>query len=420
MNFGSNTIDPNFFLTYGLAYTTCSSGNSIAFACLQVEQGDAPSGWAPAPLSTANPLTAANQALYGYTGSLAANETYIDGSGNIQGVSSGAGTAVQNSLLTASIAAAATTASWGSISSIPAPLTTPSSPGLYLGGSEMGFYNGSAWTTYMDSSGDFFLGGSGGALVWNATLATLGIKGTLSTGTSPSVSGSTMTGSGAAINANGTFAIGNSAGNISYNGTTLTLNGSVVASSNIVVNSGTVSNSSASSSAFSATSSAGSGGSYCSMGTTTATGLTVSGSAVDGLTLGSVVTPSAGQCLHGTVSGTLFLYNGSNWSGPGANEHTTVVALQVTLYEVISGSAVTPVGSSPVQLRDVTWITTTEPREIPFTIAVGEALAAAGTYYAVLTCSVSMYQGDTTSPLYCLSPSASYIGVTTNLFANSV
>ncbi len=52
-----------------------------------------------------------------------ANNTYVDVSGTIQGVASGAGAAVANSLLTAPIAAAATTAVWSSVSSTPANLT---------------------------------------------------------------------------------------------------------------------------------------------------------------------------------------------------------------------------------------------------------------------------------------------------------
>ena len=57
--------------------------------------------------------------------------------------------------------------------------------------------------------------------------------GTLYVGSSPAISGTTMSGSGAVINSNGTFAIGNSSTNISYNGSTMTLNGNVVATGNI-------------------------------------------------------------------------------------------------------------------------------------------------------------------------------------------
>lgn len=60
---------------------------------------------------------------------------------------------------------------------LPATVTTSGS-GLYLGSDYLGFFNGSAWRTYMDSSGHFYLGGTSGALQWNGT--TLTIAATLS------------------------------------------------------------------------------------------------------------------------------------------------------------------------------------------------------------------------------------------------
>lgn len=63
------------------------------------------------------------------------------------------------------------------------------------------------------------------------------IANSLSVGTTPAVSGTTMTGSGAIFNSGGTFAVGNSTTNISFNGTTMTLNGSVVANGNLATNS---------------------------------------------------------------------------------------------------------------------------------------------------------------------------------------
>jgi len=50
----------------------------------------------------------------------------------------------------------------------------PSGAGLYLGADYMGFYNGAAWKTYMDSSGNFYLTGvSDNALAWNGTILSL-------------------------------------------------------------------------------------------------------------------------------------------------------------------------------------------------------------------------------------------------------
>ena len=48
---------------------------------------------------------------------------------------------------------------------------TPSTSGLYLGSGNMGYYDNSSssWKTYMDDSGRFYLGGTGGALQWNGS-----------------------------------------------------------------------------------------------------------------------------------------------------------------------------------------------------------------------------------------------------------
>lgn len=52
----------------------------------------------------------------------------------------------------------------------------PASSGLYLGSDYMGYYN-SGWKTFMDNSGNFYLGGTGGALTWSAGTTTLTIQG---------------------------------------------------------------------------------------------------------------------------------------------------------------------------------------------------------------------------------------------------
>jgi hypothetical protein len=85
----------------------------------------------------------------------------------------------------AGIAAGATVgATWNTdLSGIPIRFAdTPSGAGLYLSSSYMGFYNGSAWMTYMDSSGNFFLGGSSGVLQWNGS--SLNLLGAVTTGLS--------------------------------------------------------------------------------------------------------------------------------------------------------------------------------------------------------------------------------------------
>jgi hypothetical protein len=73
-------------------------------------------------------------------------------------------------------------ATWGSdLTGIPIRFAdAPSGAGLYICSSYMGYYTGSAWTTYMDSSGNFYLGGTSGALQWNGVSLTLSTVGNLS------------------------------------------------------------------------------------------------------------------------------------------------------------------------------------------------------------------------------------------------
>ena len=66
-----------------------------------------------------------------------------------------------------------------------------------------------------------------------AILNNLGARGTLQSGSSPAISGSSMTGAGAVINSNGTFAVGDGTNNITYNGSTINLNGNIVAAGNL-------------------------------------------------------------------------------------------------------------------------------------------------------------------------------------------
>ena len=76
----------------------------------------------------------------------------------------------------------ATLASWAGVSGIPGRFNdAPVGAGLSLTSTYMGYYNGSAWKTYMDSSGNFALAGSGThALSWDGS--TLNIRGNLNAG----------------------------------------------------------------------------------------------------------------------------------------------------------------------------------------------------------------------------------------------
>lgn len=68
-----------------------------------------------------------------------------------------------------------------------------------------------------------------GTFAGSLTAATGSFTGTVLVGSSPAISGTTMTGSGAVINSNGTFALGTASQNLTYNGSTIKLNGFVSA-----------------------------------------------------------------------------------------------------------------------------------------------------------------------------------------------
>jgi hypothetical protein len=94
-------------------------------------------------------------------------------------------------------------------------------------------YNGTTTGFRLDGAlGKIFAyeGEFGGALV----AATGSFVGTVQIGSSPLVSGTSMTGTGAVFNPSGTWAAGNSTKNISFNGTTVTINGALVVTDNLV------------------------------------------------------------------------------------------------------------------------------------------------------------------------------------------
>ena len=64
----------------------------------------------------------------------------------------------------------------GTMGSFPSP---PEIAGLYLGATHLGYHDGSNWKTFMDADGNFYLGGTGGKLQWDAGLGTLTIDGSI-------------------------------------------------------------------------------------------------------------------------------------------------------------------------------------------------------------------------------------------------
>jgi len=69
------------------------------------------------------------------------------------------------------------------LNALPGTITTA---GLYLGSNNLGYHDGSVYKTYMDSSGNFYLGGTSGALQWSS--GTLTITGNITFTNSPNIS----------------------------------------------------------------------------------------------------------------------------------------------------------------------------------------------------------------------------------------
>tara|TARA_B100001564_G_C20669433_1_gene685403 strand:- start:777 stop:7271 length:6495 start_codon:yes stop_codon:yes gene_type:complete len=107
--------------------------------------------------------TAAGNAATSASNALARADTADAAAGNAQNAANSVGALVPNS-------------STGLISMS----ASPSGTGLFLGSKELGYYSGSAYQTYMSSSGDFYLRGDGGSLTWNSKSSSLLIQGRIS------------------------------------------------------------------------------------------------------------------------------------------------------------------------------------------------------------------------------------------------
>jgi hypothetical protein len=77
--------------------------------------------------------------------------------------------------------------------------STGTQAGLYLGNTNLGYYNGSAWKTYMDNTGLFYLTGSndGNALLWDGSNLT--IRGTIKVGGGQEVTSTTISNAASAL-----------------------------------------------------------------------------------------------------------------------------------------------------------------------------------------------------------------------------
>jgi hypothetical protein len=171
----------------------------------------------------------------GFTGALNANYTYVDGSGKIQGVGSGAGTTVANNAISI-ISGAIQGIGTGSGTTIDNTLITLSSNGQIIGGGGgqvtlggLGFTGSlNANYTYIDGSGALQGVGSGaGTIVDNHQIfITSGLIQGIGTGNATPVANALIT-----INSNGTLS-GAGGGSVTISG--LGYNGSLYATQNNV------------------------------------------------------------------------------------------------------------------------------------------------------------------------------------------
>ena len=84
--------------------------------------------------------------------------------------------------------------------------TPAANAGLYLGSTNLGYYSGSAWKTYMDSSGNFYLDGSGTqGLTWTSSTSTLAIDGAITARSGDIAGVLTIGANGGIYQGNGTF-----------------------------------------------------------------------------------------------------------------------------------------------------------------------------------------------------------------------
>jgi hypothetical protein len=111
-----------------------------------------------------------------------------------------------------------------------------STSGLYLGSTFLGYYNGSAWKTYMDNAGKFYLSGTGtNGLSWDGS--SLSITGVIKVSDGTEVTNATITGA-----ASGATALQNSDTGKSLGLTGGSVGGVTIASNKIYVGTGTYGN----------------------------------------------------------------------------------------------------------------------------------------------------------------------------------
>jgi hypothetical protein len=168
---GSITILSGNAATTTALSSSLTTANNLAFSASVSASNAVTSGSSFASNAVTSGSSFASNAVT--SGSLFATNAVTSGSN--------AATRAAASASISGAAALASAAASGSVDPASQRITKAATPGassgLYLGNNNLGYYNGSNWTTYMDSSGNFYLGGTGGSLQWNAGTNALSISG---------------------------------------------------------------------------------------------------------------------------------------------------------------------------------------------------------------------------------------------------
>ena len=184
-----------FMSNNGNFYLSGSGGDSLTWA------GGVLSINGAINITGGNAATTTNVSNAVTSGSLFASNAVTSGSTAATNAVTSGSLFAANAATSASLSASAVddkvfTNALGRITKAPTPGSTA---GLYLGSTNLGYYNGGTWRTYMDNTGLFYLTGSnnGNALLWDGS--TLSIKGTIKVSDGSEVTSTTITKAGSAL-----------------------------------------------------------------------------------------------------------------------------------------------------------------------------------------------------------------------------
>ncbi len=174
-------------------------GATYAITDVKLERGNVATDYTPAPEDV-------DTSILAVSGSTAAAQITASNASSSagQGLANAAAASASSAYISSSLIFNDPT---GKLNKTP----TTSGAGLFLGSNNLGYYNGSKWATYMSSSGEFYLTGSNGFLIWNPSTDSLSIKGTVNS-TNGTIGGFTIgtstitaTSNNLILNSNGTI-----------------------------------------------------------------------------------------------------------------------------------------------------------------------------------------------------------------------